>query len=161
MPEIYQNKRVYVEFEGAGQINRVYVNGNFIGEHTTGPDGLITLTDLPPGVYIVTEIRSPDGYILEMTPQTVELRAGHTSRLEFRNTSIPGLKLIKLCSETSQPIEGAVFNVTQLAGNFQRSLGAYDISPILGVYSAVLSHDNIVVAILYNLLFESVSHGII
>ena len=100
-------------------------NGRFVGEHTTGPDGLITLTDLAPGVYIVTEIRSPDGYILDMTPQTVELRAGHTSRLEFRNTSMPGLQLIKLCSETSRPIEGAVFNVTQLAGSFQRSLGTF------------------------------------
>jgi len=100
-------------------------NGRFVGEHTTGPDGLITLTDLAPGVYIVTEIRSPDGYILDMTPQTVELRAGQIARLEFRNVSIPGLQLIKLCSATGQPVEGAVFNVTELRGGFQRSLGTF------------------------------------
>jgi len=100
-------------------------NGRFIGEYTTGPDGLITLTDLPPGVYIVYEIRSPDGYILDMTPQTVELEAGRIARLEFRNVSIPGLQLIKLCSETRRPIEGAMFDVTVLRGSYQRSLGTF------------------------------------
>ena len=100
-------------------------NGRFVGEHTTGPDGLITLTDLPPGAYVVSEIRASDGYILDMTPQTVELRAGQTARLEFRNTAVPGMQLIKLCSVSGRPVEGAMFDVTQLQGGFKRSLGVF------------------------------------
>ena len=100
-------------------------NGRFVGEHTTGVDGLITLTDLPPGVYVVSEIRAADGYILDATPQTIELRAGQTARLEFRNTARPGLQLIKLCSETARPVEGAIFDVTELQNGFRRSLGTF------------------------------------
>ena len=97
-------------------------NGRFVGEHTTGPDGLITITDLPPGVYIVTEIRSPDGYILDMTPQTVELRAGHTSRLEFRNTAYANLSLRKICSESREPLPDAVF---RLFDDRRREIGTF------------------------------------
>jgi len=100
-------------------------NGRFVGEHTTGPDGLITLTGLPPGVYTVSEIRAADGYILDLTPQIVTLEAGKTHRLEFRNTAIPGLQLIKLCSETGRPVEGAIFDVVELQGGFRKSLGTF------------------------------------
>ncbi|MCL2588892.1 MAG: SpaA isopeptide-forming pilin-related protein, partial [Oscillospiraceae bacterium] len=100
-------------------------NGRFVGEHVTDASRLITLTDLAPGVFIVSEIRSPDGYILDTTPQTVELRAGQTVQLMFRNTARPGLQLIKLCSATLRPVEGAVFDVTQLSGGFRRSLGTF------------------------------------
>jgi beta-galactosidase len=33
LPDEYYGRRVSVQFQGAGQINRVYVNGNFVGEH--------------------------------------------------------------------------------------------------------------------------------
>jgi len=100
-------------------------NGRFVGERTTGPDGMIILTDLPPGAYVVSEIRSADGYILDATPQTVTLEPGKTARLEFRNTSIPGLQLIKLDTETDRPVEGAMFDVTELQGGFKKSLGTF------------------------------------
>jgi len=104
-------------------------NGRFIGEYMTDIDGLITFTDLPPGVYIVSEIRAASGYILDTTPQTVELRPNSIERLRFRNYAMPGLQLIKLCSETLRPVEGARFDVTELQNGFRRSLGIFTTGP--------------------------------
>ncbi len=33
LPAEYSGRRVSLQFQGAGQINKVYVNGNFVGEH--------------------------------------------------------------------------------------------------------------------------------
>ena len=99
--------------------------GSYAGEHTTNAEGLVVLDHLPPGTYIVSEIRAPEGFILDMTPQTVVLQAGRVQRLEFRNVGIPGLQLVKLCSETGNPIEGARFEVVRLTGAARTTLGTF------------------------------------
>ena len=104
-------------------------SGRFVGEHTTGANGLIVLDDLPPGNYVVTEIRAPDGFILDMTPQTVSLQPGRIAQLEFRNVGMPGLQLLKLCSETGNPVAGAIFSVTRITGPSLTPLGSFTTGP--------------------------------
>lgn len=100
-------------------------DGRFIGEYTTDKDGLISIEGLLPGAYIITEIRSPDGYLLNMTPKNVTLEADKPLLVEFPNTAKPGLQLQKLDKITGKPIKGVVFNVTQLLSGAKKDLGTF------------------------------------
>ena len=100
-------------------------DGALVGEYTTGKDGLITIEGLAPGAYIITEIRSPDGYTLDMTPQTITLESGKTRQVEFYNTAKPGLQLLKLDKVTGQPIQGTMFSVMQLLNGAKKDLGTF------------------------------------
>jgi len=100
-------------------------DGRHVGEFTTGYDGLITLT-LMPNVFIISELRSPDGFILDGTPRTVVLEAGGgVTRIEHRNTPIPGLLLTKRCSSTHRIIPNTSFNITEVRGHYRRDLGTF------------------------------------
>ena len=51
---------------------KVYSAGDVVAESlTTGTDGQVVLSDLHLGTYVVTEIKSIDGYTINTTPQTV------------------------------------------------------------------------------------------
>ena len=53
---------------------KVYSAGDVVAESiTTGTDGQVVLSDLHLGTYVVTEIKSIDGYTINITPQTVEM----------------------------------------------------------------------------------------
>ena len=50
----------------------IYNAGDVVAESlTTGTDGQVVLSDLHLGTYVVTEIKSIDGYTINTTPQTV------------------------------------------------------------------------------------------
>jgi len=100
-------------------------NGEIIGTFTSDHSGLITLTDLEAGSYTVTEIAAPDGYILDMTPQIVELKAGESKQIELYNTGKPGLQLKKIDKLTNLPVANAVFSLVRLESGAKRDLGTY------------------------------------
>ena len=53
---------------------KVYNAGDVVAESlTTGTDGQVVLSDLHLGTYVVTEIKSIDGYTINTTPQTVKI----------------------------------------------------------------------------------------
>ena len=101
------------------------VNGALVGEYITDKDGLISIEGLEAGAYIITEIRSPDGYILDMTPKTITLEAGKTLRVEFANVAKPGLQLVKLDKITGKPIKGVMFSVVQLLSGAKKDFGTF------------------------------------
>lgn len=56
---------------------KVYSAGDVVAESlTTGTDGQVVLSDLHLGTYVVTEIKSIDGYTINTTPQTVAVALG-------------------------------------------------------------------------------------
>ena len=50
------------------------VIGTSNGEYQTDEKGYISLPDLEPGSYIVTEVRAKTGYLLDSTPKTIEIK---------------------------------------------------------------------------------------
>ena len=50
-----------------------YADGPTITTEPTGEDGTVTIENLLPGVYTVTEQSVPEGYILDTTPQQITL----------------------------------------------------------------------------------------
>ena len=100
--------------------------GTFIGtsngEFVTDKSGSIQLPKLPAGTTVVAkEIRAPEGYALDGTPQTITVQAGETSPLTFYNKSLCNLTVLKRCELTKAPLKGAVFVVKDSEG---RPIGA-------------------------------------
>ena len=94
----------------------------------TGPDGLASIDGLEPGDYIVKEIEAPPGYLLAEDPeQIVNLEAGETETVLFRNNKPGGIAILKQDAISGLPLEGAVFEVTRpdgsLVGNTRYTTG--------------------------------------
>lgn len=85
---------------------------------TTDAEGVIHLPELDPGTYIITEISAPDGYAIDETPKTVEIRAGQTYEVTFTNTKKGGFTIKKIDEDTRQPLKNAVFKITKSNGEF-------------------------------------------
>ena len=91
--------------------------GNANGEYTTGKDGSIQLPKLPGGTTVVArEIRAPEGYALDSTPQTVYVQPGEVHSLTFYNKPLCNFTLLKRDSVTKEPLKNAEFTVTDAEG---------------------------------------------
>ncbi|MBU5456715.1 SpaA isopeptide-forming pilin-related protein [Oscillibacter sp. MSJ-31] len=98
-------------------------DGNFIGKangkYVTDSAGTFTIMDVAPGTtLIIKESRTRDGYLLDDTPQTVNVKSNEIVTVEFRNQPLGGLRIVKLDSITHKPLEGVEFKVTYADGSF-------------------------------------------
>jgi uncharacterized surface anchored protein len=93
------------------------VNGEFVGEYTTGMNGFITVTGIDPGFFTVREVKSPDGYILNETPKTVELKLDQPAEIIFENKPLNGIQIHKIDADTREPLEGVRFVVREKNGS--------------------------------------------
>ena len=64
------------------------------------------------------ETIAKEGYLLDDTPQTAEIKAGQTVTLEFRNQPKGSLVINKLDSVTHKPLEGVEFEITYSDGSY-------------------------------------------
>ena len=88
-----------------------------VSEYITGEDGKITITDLDELVYTVSEVKSPDGYILEPQHKDILLEWGKTKQLVYTNTRKPTLIITKLNGLTNLPVPGATYSIAYEAPN--------------------------------------------
>lgn len=91
-------------------------NGEKIGNYKTDNTGKILVPGLTDGTYIVSETDAPNDYIRDESPKTVIVTSGKLTQVEFTNKPLSGLRIIKLNSETRQPIEGVEFSVSKMDG---------------------------------------------
>jgi uncharacterized surface anchored protein len=109
-----------------GAVFRVTDSGGAVvgtsgGEFTTGADGTILIPRLL-GTFIAVEVRAPEGYLLNPTPQTIHIPDNRLYTLTFYNDPQPGLQILKLDDETRRPIPGVEFLVSEMNG---RVLGTF------------------------------------
>ena len=90
--------------------------GTLIGEVTSNQNGYATLDNLEPGTYIVSEIKGPDGFILDTTPHTVVVKKNEMATVEIANTPMSTLEIRKVDSVTGKPLSGITFEVEKLSG---------------------------------------------
>lgn len=88
------------------------------GIFTTGADGKITITSVRPGNYVITEIKAPDGYLIDDPTRTITVTSGDTQTIVFKDTKPGGLIIEKRDSVTKEPLAGATFKVTTSDGRF-------------------------------------------
>ena len=85
------------------------MNGEIIGTYTTDRYGVIRLPEVEEGWYTVTEVRAADGYILDDTPQSVEVKDGKTATIELTNRKESNILIHKVDSATGEGLYGATF----------------------------------------------------
>ncbi len=87
------------------------------GIFTTNSDGEIKISNLAPGAYVLTEIKAPDGYIMDAPSTNVVVGAnGDTQTVVITNTRKGGLIVEKYDSVTKQPLAGGQFKITTASG---------------------------------------------
>ena len=91
--------------------------GNTDGLYVTDDSGDITIPDLEPGTVIkVREVRTVDGYVLDGTPQDIQIQNSELHELTFWNTPKQSLTIQKFVSDSTTPVKGASFLVTDADG---------------------------------------------
>lgn len=102
-------------------------DGSVVRENAvTDASGLIHLPELETGTYIITEIKAPDGYVIDETPKTVELREGQTYEVTFSNTKRSGLTIRKIDEDTRQPLKNAIFSISKANGEIVKDRAETD-----------------------------------
>ena len=96
------------------------VVGDSNGYFTTDSAGTILIEGIDPGTtLVVKETRAKDGFLLDDTPQTAQIKAGQTVTLEFRNQPTGQLIIHKLSGDDKKtPLEGVQFKITYSDGSF-------------------------------------------
>ena len=99
----------------------MYADGTLIGDgngiYRSDENGEVRISGLKPGKsVVVTEVRAPDGFILDTQSQTIQIKEGRTVTLTFKNQPRGSLIIQKRDSISGQPLPGAQFRVTTAAG---------------------------------------------
>ena len=90
-------------------------SGTIIGRYTTDKSGIIVITGLDAGAYIIEEVNPPTNYLLsENSQQQAWLKADGTSVVEvvFANYPYGSILVTKVDAATNKPLAGARFKVT-------------------------------------------------
>ena len=98
-----------------------YADGTLIGDsngiYRSDENGEIRIPGLKPGKsVVVTEVRAPAGFILDTQSQTIQIQAGKTVSLTFKNQPKGSLIIQKRDSQTNEVLPGAEFRITTAAG---------------------------------------------
>lgn len=109
-------------------------------EFTTDQNGVIDLSKLPTGAYVVTE-KACEGYIIDQAQRIIQLDANEDAQFVFTNTIKPSLQIIKTSSDGSR-LKNVHFRIAKIEDgthyldrttNEQGEILIADLEP--GVYS--------------------------
>ena len=95
------------------------VVGDANGKFVTDSTGTFLVEGVEPGTtLVIKETRAKPGYLLDDTPQTVQVKEGQTVTVEFRNQPLGNLIIHKLSSKDKTPLEGVQFKITYADGTY-------------------------------------------
>ena len=97
-------------------------NGKTLGEYRTDAVGRIYLENIDPELYVVTEVKAPDGYILLTGSKEALVEWGKTTTLQFENQPRNPILVKKVDTKTGEPLAGAKFLIQQVNGAFVAEL---------------------------------------
>ncbi len=102
------------------------VVGDANGKFVTDSTGSFLVEGIEPGTtLIVKETRAKPGYLLDDTPQTVQVKEGQTVTVEFRNQPLGNLVIEKWgrSGSTEVPLEGVKFEIKYANGQYVDAAG--------------------------------------
>lgn len=95
------------------------VVGQSNGEFITDEAGHIVITDLVPGTTVTArETKVPEGFVLDTTPKSIQIKEGEVQTLRFYNQKQGGLVIVKKDSVTGKLLPGVEFQLTYADGSF-------------------------------------------
>ncbi|MDR1668990.1 MAG: hypothetical protein LBR76_03445 [Oscillospiraceae bacterium] len=103
----------------------------------TDANGVITWTDLDPGIYSIQETDEPYGYFKDPARKEILLNGGDNKQLVFFNRPRPTLSILKRDLVTGEPLEGVKFRVQRVEGEtigefLTDANGRIELSPATG-----------------------------
>ena len=102
------------------------VVGDANGKFVTDSSGSFLVEGVEPGTtLVIKETRAKPGYLLDDTPQTVQVKEGQTVTVEFRNQPLGNLVIEKWGRNGSEtvPLEGVKFEVKYANGQYVDAAG--------------------------------------
>ena len=102
------------------------VVGDANGKFVTDSAGTFLIEGIDPGTtLVIKETRAKSGYLLDDTPQTVQVKEGQTVTVEFRNQPLGNLVIEKWGRNGSEtvPLEGVKFEVKYANGQYVDAAG--------------------------------------
>ncbi len=102
------------------------VVGDANGKFVTDSAGSFLVEGVEPGTtLVIKETRAKSGYLLDDTPQTVQVKAGQTVTAEFRNQPMGNLVIEKWGRNgtTTVPLEGVKFEIKYADGRYVDAAG--------------------------------------
>ncbi len=99
----------------AGAEFKVTGPSNYENVVTTNSSGIARLRNLPIGTYTVVETKSPEGYVLNNQPHTVDVKANEVVKVVHDNAKevhYGELKILKVDEDTNAKLANAEFRVT-------------------------------------------------
>ena len=102
------------------------VVGDANGKFVTDSTGSFLISGINPGTtLVIKETRAKPGYLLDDTPQTVQVQEGQTVTVEFRNQPLGSLVIEKWGRNGSEtvPLEGVKFEVKYANGQYVDAAG--------------------------------------
>lgn len=94
-----------------GVVFQGFKDGKSIGYFTTGADGKFTISYADSGTYIFKEYHTLAGYVLNKEPITIEHTTDGNVDLVVDNTVQKKFEVIKVDSQTKQPLAGVQFKI--------------------------------------------------
>ena len=90
-------------------------NGDFVGDYTTDASGIITVATLDAGTYNIAETKAPQGYVLDTTSRSFEIRDDQAVVLTVENHKQSELTIRALVESSRAPLAGAEFEILSSA----------------------------------------------
>lgn len=94
------------------------IDTGWVTDVTTGDSGIVTVSDLKPGSYEITEKSPPPGYQPSENPtRSIQIEADGLVELVYDNQPINGtVKIIKTAENNGDPLEGVTFEIKRRDG---------------------------------------------
>ena len=93
--------------------------GTVIGTKVTGKNGTAMWTSLNPGAYVLTELKTPTGYVMDRASTNVVIGQGDdTQTVVVTNSKAGTLVIDKRDALTGKPLQGVTFRVTTSTGEY-------------------------------------------
>lgn len=93
------------------KFNLSKADGTFIGEVSTGADGVITFYNVPAGNYVLTEVEAPEGYTIKEKTTNITVVANETANVKVVNERITGKLVITKVDDANKPLENVTFGI--------------------------------------------------
>jgi uncharacterized surface anchored protein len=96
------------------------IGGSYNTELTTNAQGKITLDHLVPATYEITEISTPNGYIIDSAQRLITITPANAAdpnshvHFVFTNTKKPSIEIVKIDTNTGKYLPGAVFRIAKI-----------------------------------------------
>ena len=93
-------------------------NGKLVQTVTTDATGIVTITNLAPGTYLVKEKKGPDGYQIDTASQRVTITNNANTTITFNHVVNANLTLRAVDAKSGAVLAGVTFHVTKADGTY-------------------------------------------